>query len=52
MLAETIPFQGVAEHGAETDRRSWTILIGDFSNHAGKTDENDTKFKTEVSHFH
>ena len=50
-LAEAIPIPGVVDLGPG-DRQSWDIPDSDFSNGAGKTDGNDTKFKTEVSHFH
>jgi putative transposase len=51
-LAKTMPFQGVVEPGQEKDRPSWGIIESNFLNQDGKTDENDTKFETEVSHFH
>lgn len=52
LLAETTAIPGVAGDGPLGDRRSWDILETDFSNQAGKTDGNDIKFKTEVSHFY
>jgi len=50
--AESMPILGVVGDGPGIDRRSWGILEADFSDGAGKTDRNDTKFKIEVSHFH
>ncbi len=52
VLAETMTIPGVVGHGPGGDRRSRGILDGDFSNRAGKTAGIDTKFTTEVSHFH
>lgn len=52
MLAETIVIPGVAGDGSQEDRRSWGILETDFLCQAGKTNGNDTKFKTEVSQNH
>jgi hypothetical protein len=42
----------VSGYGSREDRRSWGILEAEFSSVAGKTDGNDTKFKTEVSQNH
>jgi len=52
MLAENIAIPGVAGDGSGIDRRSWGILQSDNSNQAGQTLENDTKFESEVSHYH
>jgi putative transposase len=52
MLAEIMPIPGVVGVGPRTDRQSWGILENDFSIQAGKTDRNDTKFKTEASQNH
>jgi putative transposase len=52
LLAETTPIPGVAEYGPVGDRRSSGIQESDFLNQVSKTDGNDTKFRTEVSHFH
>jgi hypothetical protein len=51
-LAKTAAIPEVARDGPLGDRRSWGILETSFSNQAGKTDGNDIKFETEVSHFH
>jgi putative transposase len=52
MLAENIAIPGVAGDGSGIDRRSWGILQSDNSNQAGPTLENDTKFESQVSHYH
>jgi len=52
ILAENIAIPGVVGEGSGLDRRSWDILQSDISNQAGQTLENDTKFKSEVSHYH
>jgi putative transposase len=52
MLAENIAFPGVVGDGSDADRRSWGILESDISNQVGQTHGNDTKFESEVSHFH
>jgi putative transposase len=52
MLAENIAIPGVAGDGSGIDRRSWGILQSNNSNQAGQTLENDTKFESEVSHYH
>jgi hypothetical protein len=52
MLAEMTQNSGVSGFSPGTDRRSWDILEADFSSQADKTDENDTKFKIEVSQNH
>jgi putative transposase len=50
--AESMPIPRVVGDGPGIDRRSGGILEAGFSDQAGKTDGNDTKFKIEVSHFH
>ena len=52
MLAEIIPIPGVVVDGSEIDRRSWGILEKDICNQVGPTLGNDTKFESEVSHYH
>ena len=52
MFAETIVTPGLVGAAPLEDRRSWHILETGFLNQAGKTDDNDTKFKTEVSQNH
>jgi hypothetical protein len=52
MLAENIAIPGVAGDGSGIDRRSRGILQSDNSNQAGPTLENDTKFESQVSHYH
>ena len=51
-LAGNMTFQGVAVPGQGTDRPSWSIIESNFLNQDGKTDENDTKSETEVSHLY
>ena len=51
-IVENAPILGVVGDGSYTDRRSWGILKRNISNKAGQTQENDTKFKSEVSHYH
>jgi putative transposase len=52
MLAENIPIPGVVGDASGLDLRSWGILESDNSNQAGQTLENNTKFESEVSHYH
>jgi putative transposase len=52
LLAEKTAIPGVVEYGPVGDRRSSGIQESDFSNQVSKTDGNDSKFRTEVSHFH
>jgi putative transposase len=52
VLAENTSIPGVLGYGLEGDHRSSSILEVDFSGKASKTDGNDTKFKSEVSHFY
>jgi putative transposase len=52
ILAEINPIPGVVVDASEIDRRSWGILESEISNHADQTLENDTKFESEVSHYH
>jgi putative transposase len=52
MLAENISIAGVVGDGSGLDRRSWGILDGDISSQAGQRLGNDTKFDSEVSHYH
>ena len=52
MHSERTPDPGIVGDALEGDRRSWAILEADFSSQAGKTEENDTKFETEVSQNH
>jgi putative transposase len=52
ILAENIAIPVVAGVGPGIDRRSWGILQSDILNQAGQTLENDTKFESEVSHYH
>jgi len=51
-IVENVPILGVVGDGSEVDRRSWAILKRDISNEAGQTQENATKFESEVSHYH
>jgi len=51
-IAENIPIPGVLGHGAERDRRSRTVIEAHFSGQAIQLIENDTKFESEVSHYH
>ena len=52
ILAEDVPIPGVVGYGAGVDRRSWGILESDTSNQVGQRLGNDTKFESEVSHYH
>ena len=52
ILAEDVAIPGVVGDGAGVDRRSWGILESDTSNQAGQRLGNDTKFESEVSHYH
>ena len=52
MPAENIPIPGVVEDGSGMDRRSWGILGKNIFNQAGQSLENDTKFESQVSHYH
>jgi len=52
ILAENVPIPGAVADGPDIDRRSWGILDGDISNQAGQRLRNDTKFESEVSHYH
>jgi len=52
VLAEDVLIPGVVEYGSGADRRSCGILDGDVSNQAGPPLGNDTKFESEVSHYH
>jgi len=52
MLAENVLIPGVVGDGSDVDRRSWGILDCDISSQAGQLHGNDTKFETEVSHYH
>jgi putative transposase len=52
VVAENVLIPGVVEYGSGTDRRSWGILHGDISNQEGPPLGNDTKFESEVSHYH
>jgi putative transposase len=52
VLDENAPIPRVVEDGEDGDRRSWGILVNGISNEAGQTQENDTKFESEVSHYH
>ena len=52
LLAENAPIPEVVGDGSAVHRRSWAILKSDISNEAGQTQENDTKFESEVSHYH
>ena len=52
LLAENAPIPGVVGDGLDVDRRSWAILESHISNEAGQTKEIDTKFESEVSHYH
>jgi len=51
-LAENVPIAGVVGYGSGVDRSSWGILAGDISDQAGHGLGNDTKFESEVSHYH
>ena len=52
MPTENVPIPEVVRDGSDEDRRSWGILQSDISKQAGQTLENDTKFESEVSHYH
>jgi len=52
MPAENISISGVAGDGSVIDRRSWGTLDSNIFNQAGQTHGNDTKFESEVSHYH
>ena len=52
MLAENISIAGVAGNASSTDHRSWGILESNIFNQAGQTLGNDTKFESQVSHYH
>ena len=50
--AENVLVPGVSRYGSGGDRRSWGILEGDFSDRPVPVPGNDTKFESEVSHYH
>jgi len=50
--AENVLVPGVSRYGSGGDRRSWGILEGNFSGRPAQVPENDTKFESEVSHYH
>jgi putative transposase len=52
MPTENVPIPEVVRDRSDEDRRSWGILKIDISEPAGQTLENDTKFESEVSHYH
>jgi putative transposase len=52
MLAENVPIPGVVAYESGGDRPSWGILEGDFSDLPAQVPGNDTKFESEVSHYH
>jgi hypothetical protein len=52
MLVENISIPGVVGDGSAVDRWSWGNLDGDISDQAGRGLGNDTKFESEVSHYH
>jgi putative transposase len=52
ILGENVPIPGVVGDGSDEDRRSWRTLESDISKQAGQTHGNDTKFESEVSHYH
>jgi putative transposase len=51
-LEEITPIPGVAGDESGTDRRSWGISKSESSAQVGQTLGNDTKFESEVSHYH
>jgi len=51
-LAENVLIPGIIGEGAGVDRRSCDILDGDVADQAGQLLGNDTKFESEVSHYH
>jgi putative transposase len=50
--AENVPIPGVVGDGSDIDRQSWGIVERDISIQAGQSQGNDTKFESEVSHYH
>jgi putative transposase len=52
MLAENVPISGVVGDRSAADRLYWGILDDDISSQTGQRLGNDTKFESEVSHFH
>jgi putative transposase len=52
VLAENAPIPGVVGDGLDVDRRSWGSLESVISDQAGQGLRNDTKFESEVSHYH
>lgn len=52
LLGENVPILGVVGDGSDEDRRSWGTLKSDISNEARQTHGNDSKFESEVSHYH
>ena len=52
MLAQNVQIPEVVGDGSDADRLSWGILEGDISDQAGQSLGNDTKFESEVSHYH
>jgi putative transposase len=52
MLAENVSIAGVVGDGSDEGGSSWGILEGDISDQAGQRLGNDTKFESQVSHYH
>ena len=52
VLVENVPISGVLGYGSEGDRPSWGILERNLFSQAVQPPGIDTKFESEVSHFH